>query len=68
VIIENVTGGGGNIATLRAAQARPDGYTIEIGLPSTHALNGAVYSLSYDVLNDFRAPRKIDFSANRGPR
>jgi tripartite-type tricarboxylate transporter receptor subunit TctC len=53
VIIENVTGGGGNIATARAAQARPDGYTIEIGLTSTHALNGAVYSLSYDVLNDF---------------
>jgi tripartite-type tricarboxylate transporter receptor subunit TctC len=53
VIIENVTGGDGNIATARAAQARPDGYTIEIGLRSTHALNGAVYSLSYDVLNDF---------------
>jgi len=53
VIIENVTGGDGNIATTRAAQARPDGYTIEIGLLSTHALNGAFYSLSYDVLNDF---------------
>jgi tripartite-type tricarboxylate transporter receptor subunit TctC len=53
VMIENVTGGDGNIATARAAQARPDGYTIEIGHRSTHALNGAVYSLSYDVLNDF---------------
>ena len=53
VIIENVTGADGNIATARAARARPDGYTIEIGLPSTHALNGAFYSLSYDVLNDF---------------
>jgi tripartite-type tricarboxylate transporter receptor subunit TctC len=53
VIIENVTGADGNIATARAVRARPDGYTIEIGLPSTHALNGAVYSLSYDLLNDF---------------
>src|SRR5262249_39031117 len=53
VIIENVTGADGNIATARAARARPDGYTIEIGLVSTHALNGAVYSLSYDVLTDF---------------
>src|SRR5262249_53209112 len=53
VILEKVTGGGGNIAPARAAQARPDGYTIEIGLTSTHALNGAVYSISYDVLNDF---------------
>jgi tripartite-type tricarboxylate transporter receptor subunit TctC len=53
VIIENVTGGDGNIATARAARARPDGYTIEIGNLSTHALNGAFYSLSYDVLKDF---------------
>jgi tripartite-type tricarboxylate transporter receptor subunit TctC len=53
VIIENVTGADGNIATARAARARPDGYTIEIGFRSTHALNGAFYSLSYDVLNDF---------------
>jgi tripartite-type tricarboxylate transporter receptor subunit TctC len=35
VIIENVTGADGNIATARAARARPDGYTIEIGLRST---------------------------------
>src|SRR5262249_14362472 len=53
VIIENVTGADGNIATARTARARPDGYTIEIGNFSTHALNGAFYSLSYDVLNDF---------------
>jgi tripartite-type tricarboxylate transporter receptor subunit TctC len=53
VIIENVTGADGNIATARAARARADGYTIELGLNSTHALNGGFYSLSYDVLNDF---------------
>jgi tripartite-type tricarboxylate transporter receptor subunit TctC len=53
VIIENVTGGDGNIATDRAVRARADGYTIEIGIISTHALNSAFYSLSYDVLNDF---------------
>src|SRR5262249_3404142 len=32
---------------------KPDGYTIDIGLMSTHALNGAFYSLPYDVFNDF---------------
>ena len=53
VIVENVTGGDGNIATDRAVRARADGYTIEIGIISTHALNSAFYSLSYDVLNDF---------------
>jgi tripartite-type tricarboxylate transporter receptor subunit TctC len=53
VIIENVTGADGNIATARAVRARADGYTIQIGFISTHALNGAFYSLSYDIVNDF---------------
>jgi tripartite-type tricarboxylate transporter receptor subunit TctC len=35
------------------AHATPDGYTIIIGHWGTHVLNGAVYSLQYDVLNDF---------------
>src|SRR5262249_9635662 len=53
IIIENVSGAGGSIGTSRAARAKPDGYTIDLGLGSTHVLNGAFYSLSYDVLNDF---------------
>jgi tripartite-type tricarboxylate transporter receptor subunit TctC len=53
VIIENVSGADGSIATARAARARPDGYTIELGYRGTHVLNGAFYSLQYDVLNDF---------------
>jgi tripartite-type tricarboxylate transporter receptor subunit TctC len=53
IVIENVTGASGSIGTGRAARARPDGYTIVIGFNSSHALNGALYSLRYDVLNDF---------------
>jgi tripartite-type tricarboxylate transporter receptor subunit TctC len=53
VIIENVSGADGSIGTGRVARARPDGYTIELGTTSTHMLNGAVYSLPYDVVNDF---------------
>jgi tripartite-type tricarboxylate transporter receptor subunit TctC len=53
VVIENVTGASGTIAGIRAARATPDGYTITIGHWGTHVLNGAVYSLQYDVLNDF---------------
>ena len=30
-----------------------DGYTLTLGSLSTHVLNGAFYSLKYDVLNDF---------------
>jgi tripartite-type tricarboxylate transporter receptor subunit TctC len=53
LIVENVAGADGSIGTGRVARARPDGYTIDIGFMSTHALNGAFYSLNYDVLNDF---------------
>jgi tripartite-type tricarboxylate transporter receptor subunit TctC len=53
IIIENVSGAGGSIGTGRAARARPDGYTIDLGLSNTHVLNGAFYSLPYDVLSDF---------------
>jgi tripartite-type tricarboxylate transporter receptor subunit TctC len=53
VIIENVSGADGSIGTGRAARARPDGYTINLGLRGDHVLNGAVYPLQYDVLNDF---------------
>jgi tripartite-type tricarboxylate transporter receptor subunit TctC len=53
VIIENVSGADGNIGVGRAARARPDGYTIDLGSQSTHVLNGAFYSLPYDVLHDF---------------
>jgi tripartite-type tricarboxylate transporter receptor subunit TctC len=53
IIIENISGANGAIGTGRAARARPDGYTIIVGQMSTLVLNGALYSLQYDVLNDF---------------
>src|SRR5215467_7237787 len=53
VIVENVAGADGSLGVGRAARARPDGYTIDFGILSTHVLNGAFYSLPYDVLNDF---------------
>jgi tripartite-type tricarboxylate transporter receptor subunit TctC len=53
VIIENVGGAGGTIGVGRVARAAPDGYTIDIGQTSTHVVNGAAYSLEYDLLKDF---------------
>jgi tripartite-type tricarboxylate transporter receptor subunit TctC len=52
VVIENVGGADGSIGTGRAARARPDGYTIVVGFMGGNVLNGAFYSLPYDVLND----------------
>jgi tripartite-type tricarboxylate transporter receptor subunit TctC len=53
IIIENVGGADGSTGTGRAARARADGYTIITGLKESQILNGAFYSLPYDVLKDF---------------
>jgi tripartite-type tricarboxylate transporter receptor subunit TctC len=53
IIIDNISGADGSIGTGRAARARPDGYTINLGTRDTHVLNGAFYPLPYEVLNDF---------------
>jgi tripartite-type tricarboxylate transporter receptor subunit TctC len=53
IIIENVSGADGSIGAGRVARARPDGYTIDFGFVGNHVLNGALYSLQYDLSNDF---------------
>ena len=53
ILIENVGGADGSIGIGRAARARPDGYTVCLGIMDTQVLNGAFYRLSYDVFEDF---------------
>jgi tripartite-type tricarboxylate transporter receptor subunit TctC len=53
LVIENVTGAGGTVGAGRVARAAADGYTVCVGFLGTHVLNGAVYTLQYDVLKDF---------------
>jgi Tripartite tricarboxylate transporter family receptor len=53
VIIENVSGAAGSLGTGRVARSAPDGYTLSIGVWSTHVVNAVIYALRYDVLNDF---------------
>jgi tripartite-type tricarboxylate transporter receptor subunit TctC len=53
VVIENVSGAGGNLGTARVARAAADGYTLGIGQWSTHVVNPVTYNVPYDVLNDF---------------
>jgi tripartite-type tricarboxylate transporter receptor subunit TctC len=52
-VIENVSGASGSIGVGRVARAAPNGYTLGIGDVGTQVLNGAVYSLNYDVMTDF---------------
>jgi len=54
VIVENIAGANGSIGVGHAARAKPDGYTIDLGFLGGHVQNGALYSLQYDVLNDFQ--------------
>ena len=52
IVIENVAGAGGSIGVGRVVHAAPDGYTIGVGNWSTHVLNGGIYTLPYNLLDD----------------
>ena len=53
VIIENLTGAAGTIGSTHVARAPSDGYTLILGHWQTHVVNGATYTLPFDVVNDF---------------
>jgi tripartite-type tricarboxylate transporter receptor subunit TctC len=53
VIIENVGGASGGVGVGRVARAAPDGYTLIQGNWASNVLNAAIFSLTYDLLNDF---------------
>jgi tripartite-type tricarboxylate transporter receptor subunit TctC len=53
IVIENIGGASGTLATGRVVRAEPDGYTLIIGGVNHFVVNGAVYPLNYDLLKDF---------------
>ena len=54
IVIEDLTGAGGTIATNNVVHANPDGYTIGIGNWTSHVGAPALYPLQYDVLKDLQ--------------
>lgn len=55
VIVENKTGGGGNIGSDFVAKAAPDGYTLVMGNIGSHAVNPYLMkNMPYDPLRDFQ--------------
>ena len=65
VVIENVTGAGGNIATDRGAKAPPDGYTLLMGGNSSLVVSPGLYAkLSYDPIKDFVPVTQVFIAAN----
>lgn len=56
MVVENRTGGSGNIGTEAVARAPADGYTFLVGSPGTLAINPHMFQrLPYDVRRDFVA-------------
>lgn len=53
IVVENLGGGGGVIASQTTARAEPDGYTLMQGYVATHGTSPATRKLPYDALKDF---------------
>ncbi len=59
VVVENLPGANGTIATASVAKAAPDGYTL-IMVAANHMINASLYkNLTYDPVKDFRAIARI---------
>jgi tripartite-type tricarboxylate transporter receptor subunit TctC len=54
VVVENITGAGGNLAVERTAKAAPDGYTLTMGGNAALVINpNLMDKLGYDPIKDF---------------
>ena len=66
VIVENVTGAAGTIGVTRVVRAAADGYTVSFGHLGTHVINGAIYPLTFDLLNDLEPVGMIGGNPHAG--
>ena len=62
VVVENLGGAAGNLASAKVASAKPDGYTLMIGIWGTHVANGAIYKSNFDVQKDFKSVGLISYN------
>ena len=65
VVVENVTGAGGNIATDRVAKSAPNGYTLGMIGNGSLVFSPSLYDkLSFDPLKDFAPITQVFVAAN----
>lgn len=65
VVVENIAGAGGNIGASMVARSPGDGYTLEVGVMSTHAMNGSLYkNLPFDPMKDFDTVAMLAYAIN----
>ena len=54
VVVEPVTGAGGNIGSAAVAKSPPDGYTLLMATTGTHTINPGLYrNMPFDAVKDF---------------
>ena len=54
VVVDNRSGAGNTLGTEYVAKAKPDGYTLTVGSPSSHSIAPSIYkNLPYDPVRDF---------------
>ncbi len=64
VVVDNISGAAGNIATDRAAKAAPDGYTLIMAGSAAIVINPSLYEkLPYDPVRDFSTVSQVCFTA-----
>ena len=64
IIVDNMGGGGGAIASQVTAKSAPDGSTLMIAYVGTHGTNPAVRKLPYDAIKDFTPVGMIGATPN----
>jgi tripartite-type tricarboxylate transporter receptor subunit TctC len=65
VVVENVSGAGGNIAGDRVAKAAPDGYTLLVATNAQLAVNPSLYTtMTYDTATDLMPISQAVYSPN----
>ena len=65
VVVENITGAGGNIATERTARAAPDGYTLGMVGNGSLVFSPSMYDkLAFDPVKDFVPITQVFVAAN----
>jgi tripartite-type tricarboxylate transporter receptor subunit TctC len=64
IVVENVTGGAGNIATGRVAKATPDGHTLALTSSTQIIMNPSLYDLPFDPVKDFAPITQLAATSN----
>ena len=65
VVVENISGAGGNIAGDRVAKATSDGYTLLVATNAQLAVNPSLYNkMTYDPAKDLMPISQVVYSPN----